>query len=802
MLVHQKDLRKIVRSLNPYRVIACYALFFVVRVDCDTSRDIITNTVVISDEILLRSVLEDKALTHELSNVVKCESVLSDERTQHHPKDDFPIPSIEREYESIEDGESKEVYKSPCCDNCKKYHEVSDAVPYDNLLTPIPVFSLTSSSIHNGSCRKHSRIFLHQLKRYRMWALQMFDASTKLPSGILRGNVNLFGDFDECLSVDSGILLTEEGERVRGKYCLVTVDVKVTTDPLSENDSLEEAVDLSQSYGFIKSKLADTGHFIPKFTSMNWAFCVPTTCREEDVSSGVTASLEKFNGTSGLQFAVQVEKGMCYEQNEKRRLPGATQAVLSVFGLLAIVAVVATIRDRNAKSHSPRCEGKLERMVMAFSFRKNVATLLEDLPADGDINCIYGIRALGTIALYVAHKIITLALVPYSNRIELTQASNDPLSSILRASIVYTDTFLMLSGVLTAYHLTREVARNGSINWVNRIVTRYIRLTPALIALVVFYAYVFEHIGLGPQWGRVVQQNADICKRNLWKNILYIQNFYTFQEMCATHTHQLALDMQLSLLAPLVVYILYTHPIASGLLILVFNVLSVGLRYMVAINNELSLVIYHGMPVAQLYKTANMMYSWSLYRSTPYLIGLTLGYILQKTGKNVHIPKVAVVSGWVLSAGLGYYSLLSRFPEADRNFTYNARDAAVYAAWSPLACALALAWLIYACFTGYGGPINSFLSCRALAIFSRISYAVYLTQFIVFFYNVGVTRSAERFTIIGAVNLPEVVTVVIISILGTLLFDLPMQEIKGIIVPSGSSRKPNQATRKQEQKCA
>lgn len=57
------------------------------------------------------------------------------------------------------------------------------------------------------------------------------------------------------------------------------------------------------------------------------------------------------------------------------------------------------------------------------------------------------------------------------------------------------------------------------------------RLTPALLAVCLYYAYVMEYLGTGPQWTSVVTANADICKTNFWKNILYIQNFYPFEEM-------------------------------------------------------------------------------------------------------------------------------------------------------------------------------------------------------------------------------------------------------------------------------
>lgn len=50
------------------------------------------------------------------------------------------------------------------------------------------------------------------------------------------------------------------------------------------------------------------------------------------------------------------------------------------------------------------------------------------------------------------------------------------------------------------------------------------------------------------------------------------------------------------------------------------------------------------------------------------------------------------------------------------------------------------------------GIINRFLSNHWLVIFSRISYAVYLTQFAVFFYNVGTTRYSTEFQLHRAVS--------------------------------------------------
>lgn len=80
----------------------------------------------------------------------------------------------------------------------------------------------------------------------------MYDSSAKLPSGILRGNVNQLGDFDQCLSV-----ATQEDPSIVGKYCLASVDVEATALNNTGTNTLARAVHLAQSYGFIKSSYRD-----------------------------------------------------------------------------------------------------------------------------------------------------------------------------------------------------------------------------------------------------------------------------------------------------------------------------------------------------------------------------------------------------------------------------------------------------------------------------------------------------------------------------------------------------------------
>jgi hypothetical protein len=71
------------------------------------------------------------------------------------------------------------------------------------------------------------------------------DATAKIPSGIFNGNLNQYGDYDQCLSVTS-----DEGA-FDGKYCIAYLQ------PRSRNGTMKDLLKLVQSHEFFKSNFDD-----------------------------------------------------------------------------------------------------------------------------------------------------------------------------------------------------------------------------------------------------------------------------------------------------------------------------------------------------------------------------------------------------------------------------------------------------------------------------------------------------------------------------------------------------------------
>lgn len=109
------------------------------------------------------------------------------------------------------------------------------------------------------------------------------------------------------------------------------------------------------------------------------------------------------------------------------------------------------------------------------------------------------------------------------------------MSVLGRAAAIYTDAFLLMSGLLTAYSIIGRLQRSQSPRLIQEYVGRCLRIVPTLGALILFCTYILPNIGSGPQWNLVVTQHAEICKKSWWKNLLFIHNYYGFDKMVLKH---------------------------------------------------------------------------------------------------------------------------------------------------------------------------------------------------------------------------------------------------------------------------
>jgi hypothetical protein len=134
---------------------------------------------------------------------------------------------------------------------------------------------------------------------------------------------------------------------------------------------------------------------------------------------------------------------------------------------------------KSTEPEEPAPPGVFKQIFHAFSMKRNVpALIVADLNPDATVPnfaCIHGIRALATMALFMALKFIPLGKIPYSNRYALTELFNWPISVVLRAVFLYMETFLVVNGLLAGYGMSREFRERGKINVARRLIGRILR---------------------------------------------------------------------------------------------------------------------------------------------------------------------------------------------------------------------------------------------------------------------------------------------------------------------------------------
>ncbi|KAH0814880.1 hypothetical protein GEV33_007912 [Tenebrio molitor] len=356
-----------------------------------------------------------------------------------------------------------------------------------------------------------------------------------------------------------------------------------------------------------------------------------------------------------------------------------------------------------------------------------------------------------------------------------------PWSVLGRAASLYTDPFILISGTLTSYSLLGKLYKNRKISLVEEYVSRLFRILPTFVALIAFCTLVLPWLNSGPMWNQVVTHHSEICKKYWWRNLLFIHNYYGFKDMCLTHTHHVGIDTQLFFASPIFILVLWKWPKKGSCALMCIAIFSTFMRYYVTYTMKLSNYIHFGTSINQLFETADNMYILPAHRATVYIMGIFLGYILRNF-RNISLTKSQRRIGNTFALLCYCVSFFGPAFMGSIDYVYNPTDAAWYAAFAPILWCIAFGWIIFTTHIGYRGGFERFFSWPPFSIWTKISYTVYLTQFPVFFYNVGVARTAEHYGFFKILfNLKELLWIGVLSVVLTLLVEMPFQNIRNIV---------------------
>jgi peptidoglycan/LPS O-acetylase OafA/YrhL len=233
--------------------------------------------------------------------------------------------------------------------------------------------------------------------------------------------------------------------------------------------------------------------------------------------------------------------------------------------------------------------------LTAFSLNKNFKALVSMEPNKNDIPILHGIKFINMLVIFYGHLYVTQQFKPIMNRNEMTFIFRQPWTIVLRAGFLNTDVFIMLSGMLATYSFFEKLQRGQKINVTKAIVFRYFRIVIPMTVMIIFITFIMPLLGDGPQWNMMIKNQSEICKTTWWKNILLIQNWLGIENMCKSHTHHIASDFQLSVIAQFLVILLYKRPKIGSVVIFSLATASTIGNFYVTYNGELTLFAVFGL---------------------------------------------------------------------------------------------------------------------------------------------------------------------------------------------------------------
>lgn len=96
---------------------------------------------------------------------------------------------------------------------------------------------------------------------------------------------------------------------------------------------------------------------------------------------------------------------------------------------------------------------------------------------------------------------------------------------LLLSATVSVDSFFLLSGLLVSWSVLKELQKSQWLNVPVMYLHRYLRLTPAFGALILFTVGLMPYLGDGPNYLFAGRYLSDSCKDHWWEALLFVQNY-------------------------------------------------------------------------------------------------------------------------------------------------------------------------------------------------------------------------------------------------------------------------------------
>ncbi|KAH8420447.1 hypothetical protein KR009_010512 [Drosophila setifemur] len=640
-----------------------------------------------------------------------------------------------------------------------------------SLLQDLAEVVAQNQSVALTKCGEQMLALKDALHEQRAWALKAQDASGEGFSDFMMGHSMWLGSRTTCGGVNEPLIsdMTENPRHLLRELAPFPFDYLVAY--VHPNSTWHLSV-CTQNESLLHIGL-----------------CLPRSCETGQVEELLRGALSQ--GSSFRRFGMDPQ--LVYAKRPEFRMEffesSTVRLFLALLGGHLLLSVLATAGL-----------ARYSRILACFDLSSNWQRAWQPVNFRQENAAINGLRVVSAFALLGVH------IIWYK------QFAGDPsvllLEKVVAMSMRHTywpimvEIFFVISGYLTVSQFMRdeqlqqEISRDDILGngrrFLGQVLRRFLRLVPL--------QFVTMLLGVvGVEYHRQVSllhvtlPHDEICRRHWLRNLLFIQNLFPVVELCGSWTWSLACDMQLHILATLLLFLHTRHPRLvrwlAGVLLVVSVLQAVLLMEIFGVQSNFG----------AFYQAGEWFYVSPVLRLLAYIVGGAYGYTQVRA---LTPPLDLILPTWwsKLGACLGTGWLLSQV-WADQLPAASLLSGAMVAV--RLLVATLASHLILCGSTQMAGgdagkdcapPIRfllAVLQSEQLQRISRFTYAIYLLNplVIMWFYH--------SFT--GGVNADTTMLIVLtvghsgicyfLAIVVTLLFEMPISRLCSLLTSSRSPKR-------------
>lgn len=395
----------------------------------------------------------------------------------------------------------------------------------------------------------------------------MLDATGKPNSGILEGSLTMFGNYKQCLSVrapdEDEIEVTDQFEEYfRGQFCVLHLKPWMPAKPRFYNLNSSIEFLLRKNYKYYEKTLYDELAelaFAFNFMDIRIDLCVPSTCTVADIQRVAELLSKKLEMRAKVMRCDIASR----DTNRFQYLDSVTCYWLAIPVCLIIISLLSSLVAPLLKHAENDRKAKLIKIFKNLSFIEAlkdrlrepnkttndsvVAEMSQQFSCTDSIKpaALYGLRSLFVFWFIIVQMTVELNYQYLRESLSLRNMiiSYWPFQIIINSVLLF-DSIILITAFIYSYTCLESTLKD----LIAYIVDKYIRFILPIVTMIAITMLTPILAIESPIWRNFIEDQSIVCKSNGYLNLIFLQNFISYDKICLPHTWLFCVELQLIVL--------------------------------------------------------------------------------------------------------------------------------------------------------------------------------------------------------------------------------------------------------------